>query len=74
MANSSETGYAKYVSNFVCLLTSINAFGAGYNPPKESIKRPALQLLLQSANEAFSAFNSALSNYSIAVDTKETAF
>ena len=74
MTTNSETGYAKYVSNFESLLTSITAFGNGYNPPKDSLKRPALQLLLQSANEAFSAFNSALSNYSIAVDTRETAF
>ena len=74
MTSNSETGYAKYVSNFESLLTSITAFGAGYNPPKDSLKLPALQLLLQSANEAFSALNSTLTIYSISVDARETAF
>lgn len=74
MANASETGYAKNVSNFESLLTSIVAFGSSYNPSKDSIKRPALELLLASAKDSLSGVNTLLSTYSIAVDTRETVF
>lgn len=74
MAKTSETGYAKNVSNFESLLTSITAFGSSYNPSKDSIKRPALELLLTSAKDAYSEVNTLLSVYSITVDTRETAF
>lgn len=74
MAKTSETGYAKNVSNFESLLTSITAFGSSYNPSKDSIKRPALELLLTSAKDAYSEVNTLHSSYSITVDTRETAF
>lgn len=74
MAKTSETGYAKNVSNFESLLTSITAFGSSYNPSKDSIKRPALELLLTTAKDAYSEVNTLLSVYSITVDTRETAF
>ena len=74
MASTSETGHAKNVANFESLITSIASFGTNYNPSKESIKLPAMQHQLSSAQGALNAVNNALATYSNAVATREAAF
>ena len=74
MTTNSETGHAKNVANLESLITSIIAFGAVYNPPKDSITLSALQTLLKSSNDSFAAVNTALSAYSLAVDIREAGF
>ena len=46
MASISETGHANNVANLESLIISATAFGTSYNPSKDSIKLPALQILL----------------------------
>ena len=74
MASTSETGHAKNVTNLESLISSITAFGASYNPSKESIKLPALQALLTASKLSLEAVNATQSSYSVAVDAREIAF
>ena len=74
MANNSENGHAINVTNFENLITSVTAFGATYNPSKDSIKLPALQTLLTNANQSLTDLNTVFSAYSAAVDERELAF
>ena len=74
MSSVSETGHANNVANFESLITSATAFGASYNPSKESIKLLALQTLLTDSKEALNAVNMAQSAYSNAVAAREAAF
>ncbi len=74
MASISETSHAKNVTNLESLITSITAFGTSFNPSKDSIKLPALQILLTNSNNSLIAVNTAQSSYSIAVDAREVAF
>ena len=74
MANSSETGHAKNVATFENLISYVSAFGASYNPSKESIKLSALQTLLTASKESLNAVNIAQAAYSNAVSAREFTF
>lgn len=74
MASISETGHANNVANLESLIISATAFGASYNPSKESIKLPALQTLLSASKESLNDVNIAQSAYSNAVSARESAF
>jgi len=74
MASTTETGHAKNVANFETLFSSVTAFGATYNPSKDTIKSPALQSLIQVSKASLNAVNIAQSAYSNAVAARESAF
>ena len=74
MANTSETGHAKNVTNLESLITSIIALGTTYNPSRDSIKLAALQTLLDQSKESLNAVNIAQAAYSNAVAARKVAF
>jgi len=74
MASTSETGHAKNVANFETLISSVTAFGATYNPSKDTLKPAALQTLLTAAKTSLNTVNVAQSVYSNAVAGREFAF
>ena len=74
MSSISETGHANNVANFESLIISATAFGASYNPSKDSLKLPALQALLSASKESLNAVNMVQSTYSNAVSARESAF
>ena len=74
MANTSETGHAKNVTNLESLITSIIALETSYNPSRDSIKLPALQALLTASTESLNAVNIAQATYSNAVAARKVAF
>jgi len=74
MASTSETGYAKNVANLETLITFVTAFGATYNPSKDTLKLSALQTLLSDAKASLNTVNVAFSARSNAVAARESAF
>lgn len=74
MASNTETSIANNVSNFEFLTTSILAFGTNYNPSKNSIKHPALLVLLNTSKESLNSVNIAQSAYSNATAAREAVF
>ena len=74
MASTTETGYAKNVANLETLITFVTAFGATYNPSKETLKLSALQTLLSDAKASLNTVNVAFSARSNAVAARESAF
>ena len=74
MANTSETGHAKNVTNLESLITSIIALGTAYNPSRDSIKLTALQTLLNTSKESLDTVNIAQATYSNAVAARKVAF
>ena len=50
MASTSEVGHAKNVANFQDLIEFVTAYGATYNPSKNSLKLPQLIALKASAD------------------------
>lgn len=50
MASTSEIGHAKNVANFQDLIEFVTAYGATYNPSKNSLKLPQLIALKASAD------------------------
>ena len=74
MASTSETGHAKNVANFDDQNSFVTGYGTAYNPSKASIKLTALQALSTSAKNAITAVNTALSAYTNAVASRDTAF
>ena len=74
MSKVSETGHVRNISNFESLLSFVSAFGANYNPSRESIKLPALQSKLTASRASLDAVYSAQSAYSLTVDDRKLAF
>ena len=74
MASTTETGHAKNVANFETLFSSVTAFGATYNPSKDTLKPVALQSLITAAKTSLNGTNTALAAYSNAVSAREAAF
>lgn len=74
MASISETSHANNVANLESLILSATAFGASYNPSKDSLKIPALQTLLSDSKEAINTVNMAQSAYSNTIAAREQVF
>lgn len=74
MASTTETGHAKTVANFETLISSVTAFGATYNPSKDTLKPAALQVLHAAAKTSLNGTNIAQSAYSNAVAAREVGF
>jgi len=74
MASTSETGYANNVANLETLISFATAFGATYNPSKDTLKLSALKTLFSDAKASLNTVNVAFSARSNAVAAREFAF
>lgn len=74
MASIYETGCIQNVAAFETLISYITAFGADYNPSKNSLTIPELQRILSEAKVSLNAVNVAFSANSNAQAARESAF
>ena len=74
MANTTETGHAKNVSNFESLISFVKGYGTTYNPTKDAIKVTALEAILVNSKQAIVGIDNALPAYTNAVSARESAF
>ena len=74
MASTSEVGHAKNVANFQDLIEFVTAYGATYNPSKNSLKLPQLIALKASADATLTDVITKNTNYNNKVNERITAF
>ena len=74
MASTSEVGHAKNVANFQDLIEFVTAYGATYNPSKNSLKLPQLIALKASADATLADIITKNTNYNNKVNERITAF
>ena len=74
MASTSEIGHAKNVANFQDLIEFVSAYGATYNPSKNSLKLPQLIALKASADATLADVITKNTNYNNKVNERITAF
>ena len=74
MASTSEIGHAKNVANFQDLIEFVTAYGATYNPSKNSLKLPQLIALKASADATLADVITKNTNYNNKVNERITAF
>lgn len=74
MASTSEVGHAKNVANFQDLIQFVTAYGANYNPSKNSLKLPQLVALKEEADNKLTEVIAQNTNYNISVNERFAAF
>ena len=74
MPSTSEVGHAKNVANFQDLIEFVTAYGATYNPSKNSLKLPQLIALKASADATLADVITKNTNYNNKVNERITAF
>ena len=74
MAQTSETGHAKNVSNFAQLVAICTSYGAIYQPSNPAIQLQGLDNVLVKAKGCMSSINSADAIFSNALSTRVMAF
>lgn len=74
MAPVSETGHAKNVANFQDLIAFCQTYGTAYNPTKENLKIPKLQLLYQEAQDQLNNFKTYKIAFDSATDNRQNTF
>lgn len=74
MSSTSEKSHATNVTNLESLIASITAFGASYNPSRESIQKVVLQAILAASKDSLRILNDATSANSMAINAREVAF
>ena len=74
MASTSEIGHANNVANFQDLIEFVTAYGATYNPSKNSLKLPQLIALKASADATLADVITKNTNYNNKVNERITAF
>ena len=74
MPSTSEVGHAKNVANFADIITYCTAYGATYNPTKESLKIPQLQALYQEAQNKLNEAKTQKTNFDNATNERRNAF
>ena len=74
MPSTSEVGHAKNVANFADLIAYCTAYGATYNPSKNSLKLPQLIALKASADATLADVITKNTNYNNKVNERITAF
>lgn len=72
--SSSETGHAKNVANFQNLIAFVKGYGATYNPSKEALKVPQLEILLTKAQTNLSNVVNQYATYNTKVNDRLNAF
>lgn len=74
MASTSETGHAKNVANFQNLIEFVTAYGATYNPSKNSLKLPQLIALKATADAKLANTITINTQYNNATNERQAAF
>ena len=74
MASNSEIGHPKNIANFQDLIEFVTAYGATYNPSKNSLKLPQLIALKASADATLADVITKNTNYNNKVNERITAF
>lgn len=74
MASTSETGYAQNAANFGTLISSITGYGTKYNPSKDSIKLPNLQIVKTKADDVLKEEHTAFTVNSTAIADRQVAY
>lgn len=74
MASTSETGHAKNVANFQDLIEFVTAYGATYNPTKNSLKLPQLIALKTAADSNLADVITKNTAFNNKVNERITAF
>lgn len=74
MASTQETGHAKNVANLQDLIAFTTAYGPTYNPSKNSLKFPELNLLVTTAQAALAEVITKNTEYNNKVNARATAF
>ncbi|SDF85509.1 hypothetical protein [Epilithonimonas hungarica] len=74
MAPVYETGHAKNVANFQDLISFCQSYGTTYNPTKENLKIPQLQLLYQEAQSKLDDAKTQKATFDNATNSRRNTF
>ena len=74
MPSTSETGHAKNVANFEDLISFCTAYGAAYNPSKESLTLIKLKELETAAKQTLQQVKTNKTGFDNATNARQTAF
>lgn len=74
MSSTSETGHAKNVSNFVHLISFVNSYGTSYNPAKDTLKIPHLNVIATKAQSNLDNVILEKTQYRNAINNRVMAF
>lgn len=74
MTSTSEVGHAKNVANFQDLIAFVEAYGATYNPTKNSLKLPQLHTLLAESQNSLQNVVEKHTTYNNVINARVTAF
>ncbi|WP_298116667.1 hypothetical protein [Flavobacterium sp.] len=73
-ASISETGHAKNIANFQDLISFCQGYGTIYNPTKELLKIPQLQLLYQTSLNSLNTAKTGKTNFDNATNERRNSF
>lgn len=74
MSSNSEKGHAKNVANFETEISFCTAYGAAYNPSKQTLTIPALNDLLSQSRKSLNEVTGAKKTYDLAINERQIAF
>jgi hypothetical protein len=74
MASNSETGHPINVANLEDVISFVTGYGALYNPSKNAIKLPQLNILFTSSKSSLATVNTTLTPYNNAVNARAIVF
>lgn len=74
MSSISETGHAKNVANFKTLIDFCAGYGPAYNPPKTTLKLPALNAMHEAAEAAIAATTTQKNAFDTATGDRQARF
>ncbi|MCL9806596.1 hypothetical protein NAT51_13755 [Flavobacterium amniphilum] len=74
MSSSAETGHAKNLANFQTLIEFVSGYGNTYNPSKETLKIPQLNLIATNAHAKLSDVTQKNTDYNNTVNDRILAF
>lgn len=74
MTSTSETGHVKNVANFETLIAFCQSYGSAYNPSKDALKIPQLQVLFDEANKKINEVKIAKTSFSNATNDRKNTF
>lgn len=74
MSSSAETGHAKNLANFQTLIEFVSGYGTAYNPSKDTLKIPHLNLIATNAHAKLADVIQKNTEYNSAVNTRTLAY
>ncbi len=74
MTSRSETGHARNVANFETMISFCTAYGAAYNPSKQSLKITSLNTLLMRSRSSLSDTATAKNQLDLVINERQIKF